>query len=132
MKANLKLILLSILFTVSFSSFSQQTQEIKLNPDKVKKLTPIMEFKHGGPEAFAAWKSTNKMLYAQEMWYYTESFYIKRNVNSGNLPSLDETGFDVTRFENQRKASEESTVVIPGFKDVIVLLPETKLIYKVK
>jgi hypothetical protein len=130
MKTNIKLFLLSLLMGISFASFSQ-TQEIKLNPDKVAKFEKYMEFKHGGTNFYPQWKATNKMLWAQEMWYYTESFYVKRNyLAEGNV--MDESILDVSRFENQRKENEEAIVTFPGFKDVIVLLPNNKLIYKVK
>ena len=41
-----------------------------------------------------------------------------------------EEAIDISRFESNRKQNEEAIVIIPGFKDVIVLLPTTKLIYK--
>ena len=43
---------------------------------------------------------------------------------------LDESIFDVSRFESYRKEDVESIITFPGFKDVIVLLPNNKLIYK--
>lgn len=43
---------------------------------------------------------------------------------------MNEEAIDITRFESNRKQNEEATVIIPGFKDVIVLLPTNKLIYK--
>ncbi len=69
------------------------------------------------------------MLYAKEMWYYTESFYVKRNYNNEGI-TLDESIIDISRFESQRKENEEAIVTLPGFKDVIVLIPNNKLIYK--
>lgn len=129
MKANFKILFLGLLLGMSFTSFSQQLDEIKLNPEKVKMFLPYMEYKHGGKDAFQIWKNNNKMLYAQEMWYYSESFYVKRNV----LPegeTMNESIIDVTRLENQRKQNEEATVTFGGFKDVVVLLPASKLIYK--
>jgi len=129
MKSNFKILFLGILLGMSFTSFSQQLDQIKLNPEKVKKFSPYVEWKHGGAQGFPAWKSSNKMLYAQEMWYYSESFYIKRNV-SGEGITLDESIIDVSRLENQRKQNEEVTVMMPGFKDAVVLIPGNKLIYK--
>lgn len=108
---------------------AQDITELKLNPEKVKKFTPYVEFRHGGPQSFAAWKENNKLQYAKEMWYYSESFYVKRNVSSEGT-TLDESIIDVTRFEAQRKAGQEVTINLPGFKDAIVLLPGDKLIYK--
>jgi hypothetical protein len=129
MKNKLKTVLVGILLGISFASFSQQIEEIKLNPEKVKMFLPYMEYKHGGAQGFPAWKNSNKMQYAKEMWYYTESFYVKRNVLSEGL-TLNEEIVDVSRFEDQRKQDEEVTITLGGFKDVVVLLPASKLIYK--
>jgi hypothetical protein len=128
---SIKILFLGILMGLSFASFSQQIQEIKLNPEKVKMFTPYMEWRHGGPQGFDAWKSTNKMLYAKEMWYYSESFYVKRNVlNEGDV--LNESIIDVTRLESQRKENEEVSIIMPGFKDAVVLIPGNSLIYKIQ
>lgn len=125
----IKILFLSILLGMSFASFSQQAQEIKLNPERVKMFLPYVEWKHGGKQGFAAWKNNNKMLYAQEMWYYSESFYVKKNV-SDQGQVLDESYIDVTRFESQRKQNEEVTINLPGFRDAVVLKPTSQLIYK--
>ena len=129
MKAKFKLFFLSILIGMSFSSFSQQLEEIKLNPEKVKKFSPYIEFKHGGGQGFEIWKNNNKMLYFKEMWYYTESFYVKRDHLKEGFP-LNEEIIDISRFENQRKPNEEVIIPMPGFKDALVLLPTKLLIYK--
>jgi hypothetical protein len=63
------------------------------------------------------------------MWYFSESFYIKRNYSNDGV-AMNEEAIDISRFESNRKQNEEAIVIIPGFKDVIVLLPTTKLIYK--
>ena len=129
MKANIKLTLFSLLMICSLVTYSQQLEEIKLSAKKVAQCEPYMKWKHGGGEAFEAWKSTNKLQYAKEMWYYSESFYIKRDhTTKGEV--LDESIIDISRFENQRSKTEEVIVTLPGFKDVVVLLPENKLIYK--
>jgi hypothetical protein len=63
------------------------------------------------------------------MWYYTESFYIKRD----HLPdgiTLNEAAIDITRFESKRQANVETIVTLDGFKDVLVLIPGNDLIYK--
>ena len=129
MKKHFKIMILGILMGMSFLSFSQQTEEIKLNPERIKMFTPYLEFKHGGKQGFPVWKSNNKMLYAQEMWYYSESFYMKRNVNAEGQ-TFNDASMDVSRFESQRKQNEEVTIILPGFKDVLVLIPGNKLIYK--
>lgn len=129
MKNNFKILILAFLLGMSYMSFSQQVTEIKLNPERVKMFTPYVEWKHGGAAGFPAWKNNNKMLYAQEMWYYSESFYVKKNVsNEGQV--LDESFIDVSRFEAQRKQNEEVTINLPGFKDAVVLIPGNQLIYK--
>jgi hypothetical protein len=129
MKTNFRIFFLSLLMAVSFLTYSQQTEEIKLNAEKVKMYTPYMQFKHGGPEGYPVWKNNNKMQYTKEMWYYTESFYVKRNHLSEGVV-LNEEIIDISRFENQRKQNEEAIVILPGFKDVLVLIPANKLIYK--
>lgn len=115
---------------MSFLSFSQN-EKIKLNPEKIIKFGPYVEYKHGGKEDFPKWKENNKLLYTKEMWYYTESFYVKRNhLNEGIV--LNEEIIDISRFEAQRKEDVETIVVLPGFKDVLVLMPAKDLIYKPK
>jgi hypothetical protein len=129
MKSNIKTLLIGSLMTISFAAVSQQANDIKLNPEKVKMFTPYLEWKHGGKGGFEAWKSTNKMQYAKEMWYYSESFYVKRDhLTEGAV--LNEEIIDITRFENQRQKSVETIILMPGFKDAIVLLPENNLLYK--
>ena len=85
--------------------------------------------KKGTPQDFKSWKSENKILYRKEIWYYSESFYIKRNASVTGT-SIDASQIDISRFESNRKLNEESIVIIDGFKDAIVLLPTNKLIYK--
>src|SRR6185369_10970743 len=104
----IKLFLLSLSLGMSFSAFSQAqdmisnpTEDIKLNAEKVKKYTPFVQFKHGGDaQSFANWKSTNKIQYTKEMWYYSESFYIKRNVNTTGI-TMNEAQIDISRFEKE-------------------------------
>lgn len=128
MKSNLKLFFLAAFLGMSFCSVAQLDQ-IKLNPEKVKMYTPYLEFKHGGSSVFQTWKENNKLQYTKEIWYYSESFYVKRNVLSEGL-TLNEEIIDVSRFESQRKENEEVTITLGGFKDVIVLIPGKNLIYK--
>jgi hypothetical protein len=128
MKTNHKLLFLIAFLGMSFFSVAQLDQ-LKLNPEKVKKFTPYVEFKHGGPSVFPTWKENNKLQYTKEMWYYSESFYVKRNVSNDGV-TLNEEIIDISRFEAQRKENEEVTIPLPGFKDVIVLLPAKNLIFK--
>ena len=100
-----------------------------VGPTKEAKYSKYIESNHGMNQNFTTWKKENKFLYIKEFWYYAESFYIKRNVNAEGI-SMDESQIDISRFETNRKQTEESIINIDGFKDVIVLLPANKLIYK--
>lgn len=116
---------------LSLVYFAKGQENIKLDMNKVSKFEKFMEFKHGGPQHYPTWKNNNKLQWTKEAWYYTESFYVKRNYfQTGEI--LDESIIDISRFENHRKENEEAVVEILGFKDVIVLLPENKLIYRLK
>jgi hypothetical protein len=128
MKTKIKLLFLSVLVLMSFLSFSQMEQ-IKLNPEKIIKFGPYVEYKHGGKENFPSWKENNKILYTKEMWYYTESFYVKRNHLTEGI-ELNEEIIDISRFEAQRRENEDAIVILPGFKDALVLMPSKDLIYK--
>ena len=121
--------LLFVLIFIAGAIHAQTNQEIKLNPKKIQQFTPYLEWKHGGKTGFQSWKENNKILYAQEMWYYSESFYIKRDHVAEGV-EMNEALIDISRYENFRKETEESLITIPGFKDAIVLLPNNKLIYK--
>lgn len=127
---NTKMKIASLLFflSLSFLSFSQDWSKVKLDPAKEKKFQPYLEIRHGGPQAFQQWKAANKYEYVKQMWYFSESFYIKRNHLSEGV-TLDESIIDIGRFEDKRKQNEESVVELPGFKDVIVLLPAKDCFY---
>jgi len=102
---------------------------LEINPVKEKMYTPYMLWRHQGVEGLEEFKKNQPHDYLKELWYYSESFYIKRNhLNTGEV--LDPSIIDVSRFEHLRKQDQESIVELPGFKDVIVLLPINKLIYK--
>jgi len=130
--------ILFVVFFFSFNSFfsqvssSSSSQEIALDPVKVNMFEKYCVWKHSfEPGGFAAWKAANPDLYQKEMWYYTESFYIKRNhLSIGD--TMDESMIDVSRFETQRSADQEVIVTFGGFKDVMVLIPGNQLIHKVK
>ena len=108
---------------------SLQTDVLKPNPGKEVQFLPYLAVRHGGMSEIETWKKQNTIKYYQELWYYTESFYIKRNHLSDGY-TLDESILDISRFESQRKLDEEVTVILPGFKDVLILIPGNKLIYK--
>jgi len=100
-----------------------------VSPSKEEKFSKFIESNHGMNQNFTTWKKENKFQYIKEMWYYAESFYINRGVNKNGV-SMDESQIDISRFESYRKENDEVTISIDGFKDVIVLLPNNKLIYK--
>lgn len=139
---SLKLFLLaiSLLFTVVAKSQTDDAKTVDnyielvnywgtVGPTKEAKFSKYIEYKHSFTQNFSEWKKENKFLYIKEMWYYSESFYIRKGISAeGN--SMDESMIDISRFENYRKENEESTIILPGFKDAIVLLPNSKLIYK--
>ena len=120
-------------FFIFFYIFSEaqitSPNDLKPNADKEKKFLPYVAILHGGIEKLEAWKQENTYQYFKELWYYTESFYISRNYLKEGLV-LNEEIIDISRFEFNRKQSEESIVIIPGFKDVLILYPSNKLIYK--
>lgn len=112
-----------------FSQTSFNLENFKPDPAEESMFLPYLAVRHGGMQEVENWKKQNTVKYYQELWYYTESFYIKRNhLSEGYV--LDESIIDISRFESQRKAEEEAIVSLPGFKDVIVLLPAKTLKYK--
>ena len=120
-------------FFIFFYIFSEaqitSPNDLKPNAEKEKKFLPYVAILHGGIEKLEAWKQENTYQYFKELWYYTESFYISRNYLKEGLV-LNEEIIDISRFEFNRKQSEESIVIIPGFKDALILYPSNKLIYK--
>ena len=135
MKINYKLSFITI-FLISFlTSFSQNDnlksfQVINLDSNKVNMFVKYPRFKHDlQPGGFEQWKNDNPILYKKEMWYYTESFYIKRNFLPDGI-TLPEAAIDISRFESQRQTNAETTITLEGFKDVLVLIPGKDLIYK--
>jgi hypothetical protein len=132
MKTNYKFNFI-VFFLIAFVSFSQNgklTNPIILDSIKVNMFVKYPQFKHDlQPGGFYQWKNDNPLLYQKEMWYYTESFYIKRNYLPQGI-TLNESAIDITRFESQRQAVAETTITLDGFKDVLVLIPGNDLIYK--
>ena len=126
-----KIILSGFFIFFYFFSEAQITSpnDLKPNAEKEKKFLPYVAILHGGIDKLETWKQENTYQYFKELWYYTESFYISRNYLKEGLV-LNEEIIDISRFEFNRKQSEESIVIIPGFKDVLILYPSNKLIYK--
>ena len=105
------------------------TDLLKPDPEKEKKFYPYLAIRHGGIAAAEEWKKSNTYQYYKELWYYCESFYIKRNYFESGV-AMNDYVIDISRFEKSRKEKEESVITLEGYKDVIVLLPAEKLIYK--
>jgi hypothetical protein len=120
-----------ILFSLLSLGSKAQLNSLEISPEKEKMYSPYMLQRHQGTEGLAEFKKNHPHDYLKELWYYSESFYVKRNhLNTGVV--LDASIIDISRFETERQENEEQIVVLPGFKDAIVLLPVTKLIYKPK
>ncbi len=132
-KVSVKLILIVGFMIITSLSYSQinsiHPELIKPDPAKEQKFLPYLAVRHGGLPNIETWKNNNTVQYYKELWYYSESFYIKRNHLEQGV-TMDESMIDITRFENSRKENEEVVIVMPGFKDAIILLPTNKLIYK--
>lgn len=138
----LKFIFLTIAMILSLSVKSQ-TEDAKavdnyfalisywntVSPTKEAKFSPYVEAKYSFNQNFTTWKKENKFLYIKEIWYHAESFYIMRNKSTEGV-KIDESMIDISRFESYRKQNEEAIIILPGFKDAIVLLPGSSLIYK--
>jgi len=128
MKININ-ILITAFFLFVATCGQSQAHSLKLNPEKEKAFSPYMVARHGGTEGLAEFKKNKPQEYLKELWYYSESFYVKRNHLSEGV-SLDESIIDISRFESNRKSNVESLVVLPGFKDALVLMPADKLLFK--
>jgi len=100
-----------------------------VTPTKEAKFSPYIEAKYDFQQNFTTWKKENRFLYIKEMWYHAESFYVIRNYSKEGV-RIDESMIDVSRFESYRKENEQVTIALPGFKDAIVLLAGSELIYK--
>jgi hypothetical protein len=124
--------ILPFLLVVMFSQCGfSQVNSLEIKPEKEALFTPFMIPYHGGAEGLAEFKKEKPHDYLKELWYYSESFYVRRNYfESGAV--MNESMIDINRFEMNRKDSEEAIVILPGFKDVLVLLPGNQLIFKPK
>lgn len=123
--------LLALLFASLFSyaqGGSLDAEHFRPDPEREKMFLPYMATRHGGMEGLAQWKKSNIVLYYKELWYYTESFYIKRNYLEQGA-TMDEAMIDITRFEQERKQDTEAIVTLGGYRDVLVLLPASRLKY---
>jgi len=131
MKMIRALYILMMLVTLNVYGQDGERDLSRLKPDPAREqiFVKFLAARHGGMDALMTWKASNTVQYYRELWYFCESFYVRRNV----LPqgeTLDEGMVDITRFDSQRKKNEEVEVPLPGFRDVLVLKPENTLIYK--
>jgi hypothetical protein len=100
-----------------------------VSPQKEQAYLPYLAARHGGPEALLRWKQENRLQYRKELWYFAESFEIKRNhVQDGIV--LDAAVIDISRFEHFRLAAADTTIVIPGYRDGLFLQAANKLLHK--
>ena len=99
------------------------------NDEKSQKFEPYVRAKHGAGFNFESFKTNTKLEYLRELWYYSQSFYVKRNYYKEGV-TLDETIIDISRFESYRNNDTESILTLDGFKDVIILTPTSKLLFK--
>ncbi len=122
-------VLLLFIFLGSLGYAQSQVNSLEADPLKEKKFCPYMIYNHGGKEGLEELKKYAPYEYLKELWYYSESFYVKRNYFEKGL-TLDESTIDVGRFEKLRKENEEAIITIIDYKDAIVLLPLNKLLFK--
>jgi hypothetical protein len=122
-----------VLFVGSFQTFAQLSgpniDTYKPDPKKEAMYLTYLAVRHGGIADIEKWKQSNTVLYYKELWYYSESFSVKRNYLAEGV-KMDEAGIDISRYENSRKENEEVVLILPGYKDVLVLLPSNRLIFK--
>ena len=112
-----------------FYSDKQFLELLKIKNDTyAKNFEPYLIAHHGVSFDLDSFKLHSKLEYYKELWYYSKSFYVKRNVNPVGI-HLDETIIDVSRFEHKRSETEEVLIVLDAFKDVLVLLPRTQLLF---
>ncbi|MES2681275.1 MAG: hypothetical protein V4635_15375 [Bacteroidota bacterium] len=128
MKAGIRTILFLGFIAFSFNSVAQ-VNSLEANPEKERIYNPYMVYRHGGTEGLAEFKKNKPHEYLKELWYYSESFYIKRNYLKEGI-EMDASAIAIDRFEASRKETEEAVLVLPGFRDALVLLPINQLIYK--
>lgn len=122
-----------LFLVVAFIGLSQsyfaQVNSLELNPENEKNFIPYMLYRHGGRDGLAEFKKNEPHQYLKELWYFSESFYVKKDHLPNGAP-LTKSTIDISRFETARKANEEAIVELPGMKDALVLLPLNQLIYK--
>lgn len=119
-----------ILFVFYFGAISQaQVNSLQISAEKEAMYSPFMYWRHGGKEGLAEFKQKEPHAYLKELWYYCESWQVAKDYAASGV-ALDLYVVDISRFEQYRKDSEPFYLVLPGYKDAIVLKPSKELIYK--
>ena len=125
-----RIVLILALFLTTHSGSCQiSADQFKPDPAKEKMYLPYLAAWYGDPNMLQEWKKSNILRYYQELWYFCQSFYIKRNHLSEGV-SINEAQIDISRFESQRKKDAEVILELPGYRDALVLLPGKDLLYK--
>jgi len=112
-----------------FSAQVTVTDPVRPDPAREKMFFPYLAVRHGGPDATLKWKESNTMQYYRELWYYCNSFVIQKNYSDEGV-ALPESIIDISRFESQRKQNETAVVILPGFRDALILKAGKDLVYK--
>lgn len=113
----------------AFFRLEAQVNRLDLDPKLEKMFAPYLTYRHQGPEGLEQFKREHPEEYLKELWYFSSSFYIRRDYfKEGEV--LEASTIDISRFEQKRKQGEESIVVFEGYRDVLVLLPGKDLLFK--
>lgn len=118
-----------ILFLFIIFRSESQTDYIEIDPITENTFKRYMLHRHGGEDGVDLFKLENPEKYQKELWYYSASFYVKRE-HFLEGTTLDISIIDISRFESQRKENELSIVELGGYKDVLILIPLNQLIYR--
>ncbi|HQQ95325.1 MAG TPA: hypothetical protein PLQ93_12265 [Bacteroidia bacterium] len=118
-------------FFLNTTNIRAQVNGLQIDPVKEKMYRPYMLWRHQGEEGLEAFRKEHPHAYMQELWYYSQSFYIKRNYLQEGA-ELDASIIAIDRFESQREDDTEKLIILPGFRDALVLLPSRSLLYKPK
>src|SRR5574343_423196 len=95
-----------IIFVFLFLMGGLYSQNITLDSNRVNIFIKYLKFNHSFENGgFETWKANNPDLYLKEMWYYSESFYIKRNHFTDGV-TMNEGSIYIPRFEKHRKDTE--------------------------
>lgn len=120
--------IITLVFTLAFSA-AAQVNPLQISKEKEAMYTPFMYWRHSGKEGLEQFKREHPHDYLKELWYYCESWQVEKDYSTTGV-ALDLYVVDISRFEHYRKDSEPFYLVLPGYKDAIVLLPANQLIYK--